>query len=72
MSGFRFYGKRIYPKNKRKKKKRVGLAVQVRPKEVQNKLGLLFWAIEVLKAPKPTTSPMERVGRRNWVMSHDL
>ena len=47
---------------KKEKKKRVGLAVYVRKKEVPNKLGLLFWAIKVLDAPKPTTYPH----RKSW------
>ena len=62
ISGFRFYGKKIYPKKKKKKKKKVGLAVYVRMKEVQNNFGLLFWAIKVLNAPKPTTYPH----RKSW------
>ena len=44
-------GKKIY------QKKKVGLAVYVRMKEVQNNFGLLFWAIKVLNAPKQTTYP---------------
>ena len=55
-------GKKSIQKKRKKKKKKVGLAVYVRMKEVQNNFGLLFWAIKVLNAPKPTTYPH----RKSW------